>query len=113
MGAQQLYFGTLAPALSGADASRPLWPTSPSNGWLDEGMGIPDMCIYDSSGNGGPSSAGFAAPICDSSNPARGDGHFYTTTRRSPSTRRRCYLRSSSGRRTARRAGRASARSAP
>ena len=79
MGAQQLYFGTLAPALSGADASRPLWPTSPSIGWLDEGMCIPDMCIYDSSGNGGPSSAGFAAPICDSSNPARGDGHFYTT----------------------------------
>lgn len=72
MGAQKLFFSTVAKVIAETDDSRVLVPTSPSNGWLNEAMLIPDMCVHQPS-------AGFAAPICNPSNPARGDGHFYTS----------------------------------
>ena len=76
MGAQQLHFETVGKTIRAIDRSRPFVPSSPSNGWLSEGMLIPDMCIHQAHvANGEPE----APPICDSSNPARGDGHYYTT----------------------------------
>jgi beta-mannosidase len=80
MGAQQLFFGTVGRVIAETDASRALWPTSPSNGWLSEGMLLPDMCIHQARSNIDANVAKeFTSPVCYSSNPARGDGHFYTS----------------------------------
>lgn len=75
MGASLLHFNTAGAAVRSVDSSRTFVPSSPSNGWLSEDMLIPDMCIHQPSvSKGSP----IAPAICDSSNPARGDGHFYT-----------------------------------
>ena len=75
LGAQQLYFATVGATLQAADAERAYVPSSPSNGWLSEAMRIPDACIYQARVSAG---LPVAAPICNPSNPARGDAHFYS-----------------------------------
>lgn len=75
MGAQQLHFNTVGKTIRDIDHSRAIVPSSPSNGWLSEEMLIPDMCIHQPDVTRG---APEAPAICNPSNPARGDGHFYT-----------------------------------
>lgn len=75
MGAQALFFDTVGKTIVATDSSRALRPTSPSNGWLSEEMLIPDMCIHQAS----TVDPTVDSEICDSSNPARGDAHFYTS----------------------------------
>ena len=75
LGVQSLHFETVGATLRATDTSRAFMPTSPSNGWLSEEMLIPDMCIHQERvSNGSP----VAPEICYASNPARGDGHFYS-----------------------------------